>query len=92
MSDNEYVISDDIWENAIRNLKIRFSKSPNLEFCMNMIKDFEAANSRKKYKSDLDIFIRESKMEDFITKKLTSYLYQQFTRQRVRNLIMYSCY
>lgn len=69
MSDNEYVISDDIWENAIRNLKIRFSKSPNLEFCMNMIKDFEAANSRKKYKSDLDIFIRESKMEDFITKK-----------------------
>jgi ATP-dependent DNA helicase RecQ len=69
MADHEYVISDDRWENALRKLQTRFSKSPNLELCMNMIKDFEAANSKKKYKSDLDIFIRESKMEDFVTQK-----------------------
>jgi ATP-dependent DNA helicase RecQ len=33
--------------------------------CNNIIKDFEATNPKKKYKSDLEVFIRESKLEDF---------------------------
>jgi ATP-dependent DNA helicase RecQ len=36
-----------------------------LEICNNLIRDFEATNPKKKYKSDLDVFIRESKLEDF---------------------------
>ena len=32
---------------------------------MNIIKDFETINPYKKYKSDLEVFIRESKLEDF---------------------------
>ena len=35
---------------------------------MNLIKDFEVSNS-KKYKSDFEIFVRESNMEDFYREK-----------------------
>lgn len=33
----------------------------------NIIKDFEAVNPKKKYKSDLEVFIRESELENFIS-------------------------
>jgi ATP-dependent DNA helicase RecQ len=62
-----YMISDEIWENAKLKLRERFGSSLNLEICLNIIKDFEAANPKNKYKSDLDIFIRESKLEDFFS-------------------------
>ena len=39
--------------------------NPNLELCMNMIKSFEEANPKLKYRSDLETFIRESRLEDF---------------------------
>jgi ATP-dependent DNA helicase RecQ len=35
-----------------------------------MIRDFEAANPKNKYKSDLEIFIRESKLEDFFSESI----------------------
>ncbi|MFA6808085.1 MAG: ATP-dependent helicase, partial [Eubacteriales bacterium] len=57
--------SDDVWEQAKRELKERFRSSLNLEICLNLLKDFEAANPNRKYRSDLDIFVRESKLEDF---------------------------
>jgi ATP-dependent DNA helicase RecQ len=59
------IISDDEWANAKKILVERFRGSPNLEICINMIKDFEATNTKYKYKSDLEVFIRESKLEDF---------------------------
>ncbi len=65
LSDDIYMISDDVWVAAKRKLIEQFSNSPNLEICINIIKDFETANPKNKYKSDLDIFIRESKLEDF---------------------------
>jgi ATP-dependent DNA helicase RecQ len=37
-----------------------------LEACSNLIRDFEATSPKSKYKSDLEIFIRESKLEDFL--------------------------
>jgi len=60
-----FVISDDAWDNAKRELLDEFDKSNKLEICVNIIKDFEAINPKKKYKSDLEVFIRESKLEDF---------------------------
>ncbi len=60
-----FVISDEIWDTAKRELLNKFSKSNKLEICTNIIKDFEATNPKKKYKSDLEVFIRESKLEDF---------------------------
>lgn len=65
LADDVFVISDDIWDNAKRELRNKFQNSTKLEVCNNIIKDFEATNPKKKYKSDLDVFIRESKLEDF---------------------------
>ncbi|MDD3321441.1 MAG: RecQ family ATP-dependent DNA helicase [Paludibacter sp.] len=64
--DNDvFIISDDIWETAKRDLMNKFHNSNKLEICNNIIRDFEVTNPKKKYKSDLDVFIRESKLEDF---------------------------
>ncbi|HPG33113.1 MAG TPA: RecQ family ATP-dependent DNA helicase [Lentimicrobium sp.] len=63
---DDYIISDDLWSEAKQELTNRFYSSTKLEVCKNIIKDFEATNTKKKYKSDLEVFIRESKLEDFI--------------------------
>jgi ATP-dependent DNA helicase RecQ len=60
-----FMISDDVWENAKRKLIDKFRSSTKLEVCMNILNDFEATNPKRKYKSDLEVFIRESKLEDF---------------------------
>jgi ATP-dependent DNA helicase RecQ len=60
-----YTISDEVWDNAKRELTNTFSNSNKLEICLNIIKDFETTNPYKKYKSDLEVLIRESKLEDF---------------------------
>jgi ATP-dependent DNA helicase, RecQ family len=65
MAENVFIISDDIWEYAKRKLTDKFRNSTKLEVCNNIIKDFEATNPKRKYKSDLEAFIRESKLEDF---------------------------
>ncbi|HRB71920.1 MAG TPA: RecQ family ATP-dependent DNA helicase [Flavobacterium sp.] len=62
---DSYIISDEVWENAKRALMNTFRNSNKLEICKNIIKDFEATNRYKKYKSDLEVLIRESKLEDF---------------------------
>lgn len=60
-----YTISDEIWDNAKRELVNKFCNSNKLEICLNIIRDFEMTNPYKKYKSDLEVLIRESKLEDF---------------------------
>ncbi len=65
LSDDVFVISDEVWDNAIRALKSKFQRSTKFEICLNIIKDFKEVNPKRKYKSDLEVFIRESKMEDF---------------------------
>lgn len=66
-ADDVFVISDDVWDNAKRELINTFRKSNKLDVCINIIKDFEATNPKKKYKSDFEVFIRESKLEDFFS-------------------------
>ncbi|HRQ44960.1 MAG TPA: RecQ family ATP-dependent DNA helicase [Candidatus Goldiibacteriota bacterium] len=62
----EYVISDSNWESAKKNLIYKFGKSTKIDVCLNLIKDFELSNPKRKYKSDFEIFVKESKIEDFI--------------------------
>lgn len=69
LSDDVFVIWDDTWENAKRQLIDEFRSSNKLEICLNIIRDFEATHPKKKYKSDLEVFIRESKLEDFFDEK-----------------------
>jgi len=65
IGDEEFIINDEVWTKAKRELKNNFSNSSKFEVCNNIIKDFEAINPKKKYKSDLEVFVRESKLEDF---------------------------
>ncbi|MBW7845566.1 MAG: RecQ family ATP-dependent DNA helicase [Bacteroidia bacterium] len=65
LTDDVFTISDDVWTNAKRELLTKYSRSTKLEICNNIIKDFEATNPKNKYKTDLEVFIRESKLEDF---------------------------
>lgn len=65
LEDNVYVINENVWENAKRELKNKFQKSNKLEICNNIIRDFETTNPKKKYKSDFYVFIHESKLDDF---------------------------
>jgi ATP-dependent DNA helicase RecQ len=67
LDDDIFIISDDVWANAKRDLINKFRNSNKLELCLNIIKDFEAANPKKKYKSDFEDYIRESRLEDFIS-------------------------
>lgn len=63
--DNSFVIADDIWATAKRNFKEAFQTTSKYEMCMNLIRDFEETNTKKIYRSDFEVFLRESKMEDF---------------------------
>lgn len=65
LDEGYYTISDDVWAKAKRELRDRFRNSLNLEAAANIVNNFEATNPKIKYKSDLEIFIRESKLEDF---------------------------
>lgn len=67
LDDEVFIISDEIWGNAKRKLIDRYKASSKFEICNNLIKDFEGTSTKKKYKSDFDVFIRESKLEDFIS-------------------------
>ncbi len=62
-----FIICDEIWDAAKRELRNKCQRSSRLDICNNLIKDFETTNPKKKYKSDLEVFIRESKLEDFYT-------------------------
>ena len=66
LDDNVFTISDDVWGNAKRKVIERYKHSSKFEIFNNLIKDFEATNTKRKYKSDFEVFIRESKLEDFI--------------------------
>jgi ATP-dependent DNA helicase RecQ len=59
------VINEGLWQKAKQELREQFYGSTMMEPCENMLREFESANPEQKYISDLEIFIRESKLEDF---------------------------
>lgn len=58
-------ISDEIWSKAKKELQNTMKNSTRLEIANNLIQSFEITYPVKKYKSDLETFIRESQIEDF---------------------------
>ncbi len=64
-SDDKYIISDDNWKAAKRKLWDKYRDSLRINICINLIKDFELSNPKKRYRSDFEVFVRESKLEDF---------------------------
>jgi ATP-dependent DNA helicase RecQ len=65
LADDVFIINEENWVNAKQELITKFRHSKKLEVCSNIIRDFEETNPKKKYKSDLEVFFRESKLEDF---------------------------
>lgn len=66
LNERVHLISYESWEEAKKALIEKYRRSINLELVLNMLSDFEITNSKYKYKSDLEVFIRESKLEDFL--------------------------
>ncbi len=66
LDDHTYIIGEDNWQHAHRRLIAQYQTSSRLEACLQLLHEFHSATLKKKYKSDLDAFIRESKLEDFI--------------------------
>jgi len=64
---NSIVFSETSWLEAKKKLWNQFKRSTKIDICINLIKEFELSNPTKKYKSDFDVFVRESKLEDFIS-------------------------
>ncbi|MDP2721218.1 MAG: 3'-5' exonuclease, partial [Bacteroidales bacterium] len=65
LGDEVKMVSDEVWADAKSGMRKKFQHSSKLEVCNNLIKLFEESNSQKKYKSDFEVFVRESKLEDF---------------------------
>ena len=68
LADDVYVIDEQLWKHAKKALWQKYKKSSKIEVCINLIKEFEASHPKRKYKSDLELFLKESKLEDFISR------------------------
>jgi len=64
-ADDSPVISTKQLEKAKRELSNEFGKSAQALLCHKIIREFELTHPKTKYKSDLELFISESKIEDF---------------------------
>jgi ATP-dependent DNA helicase RecQ len=64
--DADFIIQDADWKLAGKQLTERFARSKHSGLCMQMLSDFAASHPERKYKTDFEVFIRESKLEDFI--------------------------
>jgi len=62
-----FTITEGNWKAAKRKLWDNYKDSTKIDICINLIKDFELSNPKKKYQSDFEVFVRESKLEDFIS-------------------------
>ncbi|PIF01182.1 MAG: ATP-binding protein [Maribacter sp.] len=64
-SKDKYIIAEDKWKAANQKLRNNYKESTQIDVCINLIKDFELSNPKRKYQSDFEIFVRESNLEDF---------------------------
>jgi len=69
-----YLINEDTWQQAKNDLAKKFNRSTKLDLCIKIIEDFESSNPKRKYWSDFEVFLRESKLEDFITGSIETVL------------------
>ena len=58
-------IAPEDWEKAKRAVYEKFRSSPKFEIVLNLVKDFQELNPKVKYWSDFQVFVQESKIEDF---------------------------
>ncbi|PQZ99032.1 MULTISPECIES: RecQ family ATP-dependent DNA helicase [unclassified Paenibacillus] len=59
-------IQQDVWEQTLCNFKERFKRNPHLEACLGLFQDFADIHAGSMYMTDLESFISESNLEDFV--------------------------
>jgi ATP-dependent DNA helicase RecQ len=69
IGEDVFTIQEESWAKARKELNQFYQRSSNLETCNILLNDFEASHPKQKYVSDLQYFIRESKLEDFYRAK-----------------------
>ena len=60
------VISNDQWDHAVHALQEQYSNSACMPVIISILRTFADSNE-KKYRTDFEMFLHESKMEDFYT-------------------------
>lgn len=58
-------IAPEDWDRAKRAVYEKFRSSPKFEIVLNLVKDFQEINPKIKYWTDFQLFVQESKIEDF---------------------------
>ena len=66
-TDSSYTVSDEIWQRAKLDLIQKYGSSADYPGVIRLLSDFDETHNDVRYKSDLKQFIRESKLEDFIS-------------------------
>jgi len=69
LNDSSATIDSETWKEAIKLFKRNHGNSQNYAICKSVLSDFHAIHSKVKYRFDFEIFIRESKLEDFDIEK-----------------------
>jgi ATP-dependent DNA helicase RecQ len=67
LTDKAYTIHEEVWNNAKQAALSNLKRSSKIEILQNIIIEFEASHPKTKYKSDLEVFIKESQLEDLYT-------------------------
>jgi ATP-dependent DNA helicase RecQ len=70
----EYTILEEKWKQAKEVLKRNFGGSTTFEWVSNMLEDFEKIYPKVRFKSDLETFVSESRIEDFYRQSSESVL------------------
>lgn len=69
IDDGIHTIEDSRWDKAKYKLSQAYARSEKLSICQKIIQEFEAISGKQKFVSDLKIFLRESRMEDFFVEE-----------------------
>jgi ATP-dependent DNA helicase RecQ len=59
-------IDIDVWKETQRKFTRKHGRSANFDLCKNLVKQFRESNPKAMYLSDFEVFINESRLEDFI--------------------------
>ncbi|MGY6522178.1 MAG: RecQ family ATP-dependent DNA helicase [Mongoliitalea sp.] len=65
LAPGQFTIPEDKWKRSRMQLENAFGKSSQWELVQRLLNDFEIIYPKTRYRSDLEEFIRESKVEDF---------------------------
>ena len=71
LESEQAVLGEKVWKGAKEALKLRYQNSNCLSLCLRILETYESINPTK-YRSDFELFLHESKIEDFSEDKASA--------------------